>query len=73
MTVNPVLAEKEALVAEIPVKPVRRVVTFPEPSMLAMNELVLVQVDVLETSLVEPSDKLRMADNFVGVLEPINT
>src|SRR5579863_6433566 len=47
-------------------------VTFPVLSTLAVNEFVLVQVAELETSLVEPSVKVTIAESFVGAL-PIKT
>jgi|SRR5579864_430546 len=47
-------------------------VTLPVLSTLAVNEFVTVQVEELETSLVEPLEKVRMAEIFVGAL-PIKT
>ena len=73
MTVKPVFAENVASVALTPAKPVRRVVTFPEVSMLATKEFVTLQVAEVETSVVEPSENARIADNFVGAVAPINT
>ena len=47
-------------------------VTLPVLSTLAVNEFVTAQVAELETSLVEPFEKVRMAEIFVGAL-PIKT
>ena len=46
--------------------------TFPLASTLAVNEFVIAHVAVLETSLVVPFVKVRIAESFFGAL-PINT
>ena len=47
-------------------------VTLPVPSTLVVNEFVTAHVAELETSLVEPFEKVRMAESFFGAL-PIKT
>lgn len=72
-TVKPVFAAKFPLVALTEVYPGRAGVTFPVVSTAAVNGLLLLQAALAETSEVELSEYIKIADSFVDALAPIIT
>ena len=72
MTTKTALAVNVPLTASIVVYPVRRGVMVPVVSTLRVKGFTVLQLAAEETSWVDPSVNVRMADSLVGLV-PINT